>query len=189
MRIKLTKNIYQNKFLIKSYFIGMLWFIYNQYCERRITSIQQKFIPKMNRKHPYYDKDFSSLEDQIEVLSDIWKKFSMLQHKMMKLHHIDHFHFIQPNQYVLHSKKFSQEEKDNFFDDNSSEWINTGYSVLITKANQLKKIGYKIYILTDIFKTETRTVYRDTCCHLNYRGHEILEDAIVKTIVKYYHGK
>ena len=188
-RIVITSKILNNSLLKKSHFIGLLWLAYNKHTDSKIVKIHQTYRSKKDKTFPYHNKrEYDiSLKEKADILSDIWKKFSILQHKMMKSFSVSHFHFIQPNQHIPNSKILSTEEKENYF--NKAEKIHVGFLSLLTKAKEMKDQGFTIFPLTDIYKTTTETVYRDSCCHINNTGREILEEEIFKTIFRYYNDK
>ncbi len=55
---------------------------------------------------------------------------------------------------------------------------------LKTHATVMQSTKLPIFDLTDIFARTTQTVYRDSCCHLNRLGNQIMADAILRTIVQ-----
>ena len=49
-------------------------------------------------------------------------------------------------------------------------------------ADELRTEGIPIYDLTMLFASESRTVYRDSCCHLNELGNRLMAETIVSKI-------
>ena len=43
--------------------------------------------------------------------------------------------------------------------------------------------GVRFHDLTRIFENHPETIYRDTCCHVNQRGNELLGEAIAEAIL------
>ena len=187
-RITITKKIQNNDLLSRSHFIGWLWLVYSQHVSARIVKIHRAYRSKKDKSFAYHSKEEYdlSLQEQADIFSNIWKKFSVLQYKIMKDYSVDHFHFIQPNQHIPNSKTLSPIEREKFFDKSNADRIRAGYSSLIAKTNHLQRYGYQVFPLLDIYKTTKETVYKDSCCHINWKGQEILETEIFKTLLKYY---
>ena len=61
--------------------------------------------------------------------------------------------------------------------------VRKGYSYLIKYAALLRAEGLPVFDLTNIFKGEKKTVYRDICCHMNDLGHKYMEDKILEYVV------
>ena len=110
---------------------------------------------------------------------------------LAKCYHFDYFHFLQPNQYVPHSKQFSDEENKKFYipDYGFSELIESGYNKLEEGIATAQAQGEAAYSLTGIYRNETRTVYTDDCCHVNTLGNEIMAGAIGNAVSEYYQHK
>jgi hypothetical protein len=77
------------------------------------------------------------------------------------------------------------EERRLAFDPNvaDTQRVAVGYPMLIERGRQLRAENIRFVDLTMLFKDEKRTVYRDTCCHLNERGSVALADAIAQAII------
>lgn len=115
------------------------------------------------------------------ILAEIvrnWASCSNLMRVLCESQKILFFHFLQPNQYDIHSKVLSDEEKENFYLslENSPyrSAIENGYPLL---KNALKSESH-FCDLSQIFKNESKSIYADNCCHYNQKGYEILADSI-----------
>jgi len=119
-----------------------------------------------------------------EELASIWYRNSVLLHRLSTCNDIKYFHFLQPNQYVMHSKPLSQVETATAFDEFHPyrKGVLQGYDHLRSKASFFANEGLRYEDLTMIFSNEPRTVYRDTCCHFNELGQQMMSDRIARTI-------
>jgi hypothetical protein len=87
-----------------------------------------------------------------------------------------YLHFLQPNQYVEGSKPLSDAERASAYDP-ASDWcrgVRGGYPLLQAEGQGLRAEGIAFEDLTEIFKTQEATLYRDTCCHLDLEGNRQL---------------
>ena len=132
------------------------------------------------------DRQFESRSSQLDFATKIWWTSSVQMNRIVKANGGDYFHFLQPNQYVPGSRVLSREEKRTAFNKGRVKAIATGYPYLITASSLLEEQQVKFFDLTGIFKNVDATVYRDTCCHLNDFGNELLAREIGATIVKHY---
>ena len=82
------------------------------------------------------------------------------------------------------------EKKNAYFPDaEHANPVQTGYSVLIKAGHELNEVGVQFVDLTGIFKKETDTLYKDSCCHYNQIGNDILAKEIGANIKKYYSSR
>ena len=98
----------------------------------------------------------------------------------------EYFHFLQPNQYLPESKPLNDEEREIAYDPGWSgvERIPQGYSHLVDRGAELQVSGVRFVDLTRVFESEDRTVYSDTCCHVNQLGAELLATSIAASIAE-----
>ena len=96
--------------------------------------------------------------------------------------------FLQPNQYLLDSKTFSSQEKASALsrgtDKGLVERINFYYQRLRMMSARLEAEGVGSVDLTQVFAQTGRTVYSDSCCHLNERGLRLVAKAMVEELDK-----
>jgi hypothetical protein len=91
---------------------------------------------------------------------------------------------VQPNQYLKNSKTFSEQEKQQEFDPDRIEPNHKLMTLLRLTADSLRSEKVPIVDLTGIFSATTETVYKDSCCHLNDLGNQIMQEAVVGAISK-----
>jgi hypothetical protein len=126
-------------------------------------------------------------DDQYLVsLIDIWENSSLQMANLCSANGIKYFHLLQPNQYD-ERKNLSAEEQTVAIlpgDYVYKTAVKKGYPLLRSRGEELKKRGVNFVDLTDIFKTEQRTIYRDVCCHINRLGNEELAKHVASIISK-----
>ena len=126
-------------------------------------------------------------KEQSEILALAaltWKTSSMLLHNLLRSMDIDYFHFMQPNQYVVGSKKFTPEEKGYFLPmSDYGDSALKGYPLIIKLGQELSEQGVPFSDLTMLFTNISETVYMDACCHLNLFGNKLLAEAIAEKVV------
>ncbi|MBI2892448.1 MAG: hypothetical protein HYY06_02785 [Deltaproteobacteria bacterium] len=118
--------------------------------------------------------------------AELWVRGSQSMEALARARGAPYFHFLQPNQYVEGSKPLSDEERHRAYDMGDASYgppARRGYPLLIVEGRKLAASGFPFEDLTGIFAEETRTMYSDTCCHLNQAGCDILAQRIAATIV------
>ncbi len=123
--------------------------------------------------------------------AEFWKNSSRQMNDVLKAKGIEYFHYLQPNQYFKGSKPLSKwERKSVYFPDAAhADPVQTGYPILIKAGLELNEMGVQFVDLTGIFKNETDTLYKDSCCHYNQIGNDILAKEIGASIKKYYSSR
>ena len=111
-----------------------------------------------------------------------WYRSSLLLARLAELAGADYYHFLQPNQYVPGSKPLSPEERELAWSDGAPEkpLVEQGYPLLRAFNRDLQGQGIDYFDLTGIFADHSETLYKDTCCHLNARGNELLAAEMIR---------
>ena len=114
----------------------------------------------------------------------VWYRGSVLLHELSRGAGAEYYHFLQPNQYVPDSKPLTDRELARAYDsENAAVGIyRDGYPLLRRLGDELRQQGINYYDLTQIFADNRETLYRDDCCHLNKRGHELLAASMVQRL-------
>lgn len=110
-------------------------------------------------------------------LAEVWANASRMMWALCKANDIAYLHFLQPNQYVPDSHDMTPWERNNAFIGKGylyGEGANKGYKYLERAGSSLKASGLPFVDLTMIFHDEERTVYKDSCCHYNQLGNDIM---------------
>jgi hypothetical protein len=127
---------------------------------------------------------FSDDEEMYFDYAEVWARSSIQMALLCAGFGIRYFHFLQPNQYLPGSKQLTPDEMETGYDPGVAETkrIATAYPILRARGISLRNQGVDFFDLTMLFETEQRTVYSDTCCHLNQLGNDQLAGAIAQTV-------
>jgi hypothetical protein len=133
-----------------------------------------------------------SYTDKRQLLGDLakyWRNASEQINNLAGPNEFSYFHFLQPNQYVHGSKVFSQAEKKTAYAEGDflyKEPVENGYVLLQEEGRNLIRKNLNFTDLSMIFRGEPRSVYIDTCCHLNKLGYDIVAKEISRQIFHYF---
>ncbi len=118
-------------------------------------------------------------------LVGIWQRSSLRLHQLCEANDIRYYHFLQPNQYVAGSKVLSDDERTRAFDERQAYRVGVerGYPLLRKEGQRLIDQGVRFKDLTLAFADTGESVYRDTCCHVNLLGNEILAAMVAQTVI------
>ena len=108
---------------------------------------------------------------------EIWKKYIHQQRQVERTRGVPAYSFLQPNQYLKHSKPVSVEERAPAINSEVADIMDAQISLLRGAAQDLASEGVPVFDLTGIFHETPATVYVDACCHLNERGNQIIPDS------------
>lgn len=100
---------------------------------------------------------------------------------LCKENSIDYYHFLQPNQYFPNTHTPTDWERTHAISGPNYPYrkgAEAGYPFLQAGGTALRAYGVPFTDLSQIFKHESRSVYRDACCHYNQLGNAVLADAI-----------
>ncbi len=128
-----------------------------------------------------------NFEDQQELdrfLAEVWRDSSIQMHAVAHANDIVYAHFLQPNQYVPDSKPMSREERAIAIRPREPGGlaVRRNYPALLAMAGQLRAAGVSFHDLTDIYSKREDALYRDSCCHVNREGYQIVANAIVDAL-------
>ena len=176
----------------QSAFLLTLWDFIDQHEEAALRTetsalhaalAQSATTPQQTGPAVRYSDDEGMYREWVEV----WARASLEMEILCAGYGIRYIHFLQPNQYLAGSKTLSAEERKTAYDPDvaDTQRVATAYPMLIERGRDLRTQGVDFVDLTMIFKDESRTVYRDTCCHLNGLGNRQLATAIAAAIVQH----
>ena len=161
-------------------------YLLNQYRKKQETFSQLK-TEAGESSLIYLKKVERPLDDPeaLERIVDLWFNSSRGMNDLLTAHNIPYFEFIQPNQYYSTNRQFSEDEKQIAFDEKSQykEGTIKGYPKLLAKVSDLQAAGVKVFSAVNVFDDTRDIVYRDSCCHYNDLGNEILARYIGQSIV------
>ena len=111
-----------------------------------------------------------------QAAARFWYRSSLMLARLSEMAGAEYYHFLQPNQYVPDSKPLSPEEREIAWSLAAPEkpLVEQGYPLLQEFNRDLPRQGINYFDLTGIFADQPETLYKDTCCHLNEPGNELL---------------
>lgn len=132
-------------------------------------------------------KNTEILEDKVSFdnMVDLWFNSSQMIHGVLADKGIPYFHVIQPNQYHPTQRNFTSEEISLFSDNPYIQGVKQGYPRLLNRIEDLQNSDINIINAVTVFDETPETVYRDSCCHYNATGQELLSQYIGDSIVKH----
>ncbi|MDY7023836.1 MAG: hypothetical protein SWJ54_21230, partial [Cyanobacteriota bacterium] len=197
--IKLRQNISQaNRQLSQCYFAGChvfnqlkLQFLLNTYYQY-IENFEKEQIVKTLADNSSENslilltQQSQVLEDDIAIHQAVnnWFESSLMMSHVLSMRQIPYFHFIQPNQHYPTQRVFSSEEKRMIRDSPYRQAAQNGYPVLISKFEQMQNDDLNLFNSVKILDQTPKTVYRDSCCHYNQLGQDILTDSVAQSIIE-----
>ncbi|MGB3190616.1 MAG: hypothetical protein WBB43_14490 [Limnoraphis sp.] len=134
-------------------------------------------------------KKSEALEDEVAVNQAVnnWFESSLMMSHLLSMRQIPYFHVIQPNQHYPTERTFSSAEKQMIWESPYHQAARKSYPVLISKAEQMQKYGINLFNAVKILDETSETVYRDSCCHYNQLGQDILTDYVAQSIIRTFH--
>lgn len=128
----------------------------------------------------FYD-DVSRDRDRITAAVESWERFVLQQQRLVNGSASKAIFFLQPNQYMPGSKKFSEWEQKNAI---TSDFLRKAkeYALLPAAVKRMRAKGVNVHDLTMVFSSEPDTVYADSCCHLNETGNRIMSAEVARII-------
>lgn len=163
----------------------------------RIAELDSKIVSKMGKEEYSFQvngpidttETGASLQDTmsyVENMADLWMRSSIKCRDACEMAGTKYLHFLQPNQYVPDSKTFTEEELRKAYATGEYTYrraVQLGYPLMIERGKTLTSKGVRFYDLTMFFKSESKSVYVDKCCHFNKYGYEKMADEIMKQMV------
>lgn len=117
----------------------------------------------------------------------IWKSSSLQMHQLATGAGARYFHFLQPNQWAKDSKPLSGIERRKLAvpgDWPPRQAVRNAYPLLERAGGELRNRGVAFTSLVPLFRDESRTVYRDTCCHFNGLGISAIANEIGRVVAE-----
>lgn len=169
---------------------NLIWLVRDKELQGEIAAARadyQAFVPDRLRfvetgPPRHYADDAEMYRDLVAL----WSESSLQIHRLAKANEIQYFHFLQPNQYVPGSKPMGGREAALALSDRSPyrEGAERGYPLLIRGGRALRDAGVAFGDLTGVFREVEAPVYRDSCCHVNELGDQILAGAIAAFVAE-----
>lgn len=128
---------------------------------------------------------YTNENEMYSEIVKLWRNSSLQMHHLCVGRGIKYLHFLQPNQYHAGSKPLSPVEKEKYYSpsEDFAVGVKKGYPRLLTAGVSLRNDGVAFQDLTQLFSSETETVYSDYFCHYNKRGTDLLAEAVADIIL------
>lgn len=138
----------------------------------RLAGIEKSF----DQTGPGYAGDGEAL---LVDSAALWARATQQLQTICAARGIECYFFLQPNQYVVGSKPFSEQELREFIlPAGYGPVAAKGYPLLQKEGQRLQAEGLPFKDLTGVFAGEQRTVYIDSCCHFNTLGLDTIAEAV-----------
>ena len=125
----------------------------------------------------------SKLEDTCRKAARQWSRCASMMHALAQSIDAEFIEVLQPNQYFS-NHEFSRSERSRALSPRSvfREPVQVGYPFLRSAATELRDDGIHVVDAVDVFDTELRPVFSDSCCHYDDLGNRILVDRILEEL-------
>jgi len=172
----------------------LLWHLISSHEENKQNAFDQQIrelVRLKKHRHPQEtgpSYTFNTNEELFSDLAEMWKESSFQMWKICTAYGIGYYHFLQPNQYVKNSKTLSDWERKHVYagpNNLSRKSVEQAYPDLMAAGKDLAEQRVPFFDLTNIFKNNSETVYRDNSCHYNQLGNELLAKRIANVLSKY----
>jgi len=172
-------NFLKLKFLSQKYQQQVTVFDQEQIEKQSITTHSEQSLIALSKQ-----SDF--IEDTVAMNQVVnnWFESSVMMYHLLSMRQIPYFHVIQPNQHYPTQRVFSVEEQRIIQDSPYRQAAEKGYLLLISKGEQMQKDGINLLNAAKILDQTSETVYRDSCCHYNQLGQDILTDYVAQSIIE-----
>lgn len=190
-RVLLAK-VFGSYFLRNSFAFNLLWESIDYFLQVKIGKINDKATETLSSAQSYVAKGPSRMyekdEDLFKDIADVWERSSIQMKVLCEANGIKYFHFLQPNQYFPGSKPLTKEERDKAFDASNvyRKPVEDMYPYLIAAGHKLKQANVNFKDMSMIFNNDERTLYVDTCCHLNEKGYKTMAEEIADSVLAHY---
>lgn len=170
---------------------NLIWSVRDRLIRREIIrdveSLSQMSSQQLNYCMTGPRQNFADLSDIVEDAALVWQRSSLQLHRLCAATGIRYYHFLQPNQYVPDSKSMESAERQIAYraEEPHRMAVEKGYPCLQREGAELAQRGVPFFDLTGLFRDEREPTYRDTCCHYNEFGDELLGRKIGNTIVEH----
>ena len=167
---------------------NLLWRVLDDRSRMRLAEIQGELADLDAHKRPYRSHgppwQYAGENRVLAALARQWATASLQMHRLCAANGIRYIHFLQPNQYVPGSKPLHPEEERLGVTSRAAyeRLIGEAWPLFQQEGEALRQQGVEFVDLTMLFADTREPVYRDDCCHMNPRGHEILAEAMAEAV-------
>jgi hypothetical protein len=147
-----------------------------------IERLQSRYLAAIGIQAPQSQDERWAVSKSRQI--EIWKKYIRLQLQVERTGGVPAYFFLQPNQYLMHSKPLSVEERATAINPEGADIRDAQMRLLRGAARDLASEGVPVFDLTGIFHETPATMYKDACCHLNELGNQIMAQHVVSIIAE-----
>lgn len=173
----------------QSTFLLTLWDLLDQRQEAALRAESAALRAALNREELTPQQSgppvsFADDEAMYVEYAEVWARASMEMAQLCSGFGIRYLHVLQPNQYLPGAKPLSDDERAHAIDPDVAETgrVASAYPLLSARGEELRGQQVDFVDLTMLFRDETRTLYADTCCHLNGLGNALLATEIARIV-------
>ncbi len=154
----------------------------------RLAVLRKAFSQPKEERRAYLTHgpraQYATDDELARELAELWGRSSLQMHQLCAAKGIRYLHFLQPNQYVPGSKTLTLEERRKAFRPELpwAESVARGYPHLLRVGRELEARGVRFHDLTMMFAEVEGTVYKDSCCHFNKQGVNLIAKAIARAV-------
>ena len=171
--------------LARSMMVHLLWRAAITAAERRVARYTETLPQPSQRTYDGLFPQAATLDQSRQEYFDRYAGWIEASYQAARGRGKLLFHFIQPNQYVAGSKRFSAREQEVCLqDDNVRTVVAKYYPWLIRMSSELRERGVPSFDLTMALEDVTETYYRDSCCHMNRDGMTAMAGIIAMRVVE-----
>jgi len=118
-----------------------------------------------------------------------WMRASLQMRALCEAAGARYFHFLQPNHHLPGSKPLTRDEERLLASPDpwtaaAKEAVARAYPLFRAEGRRLREAGVRFVDLSGLFERETSTVFRDSCCHYNGKGYQLLGMALQDAVGK-----
>lgn len=149
----------------------------------RLRQALEGSSPRPEIQGPAYDAPLASANEALARSVSIWQTCSIQMHWLCAANGVRYAHFLQPNQYVPDSKKFTEAERREAYREGPyRDAAMAGYPYLAASGEMLREAGVAFTDLTDVYVGVSERIYVDDCCHVNELGNRLLAQRIAASV-------
>ena len=167
---------------------GLAWSLVDDIIQGKIrqANLRLEQIAKVDKHRFDRDGPIHDIKDVNAFARELWYRSSLQLAALARAFDFKYYHFLQPNQFIYHSKTYSSSESKivNEGDPKHRRWFNEQYAKMGAASSRFSSAQVNFLDLRYIFKAVKDTIYIDECCHVNKAGNDLLMERIGDHIVK-----
>lgn len=181
-----------NSWLRWSYLRQVIWRIRDNTLQQMDQELARELIYYSGEGHRQFAisgprRSFVDDADARQEAVSLWFRCSQQMEAVCATSGSKYLHCLQPNQYLPESKPLSEVELGTSYVKENHPFrqaVVEGYPMLREYGQRLSEAGVQFCDLTQIYKDDERTIYKDWCCHVNQTGYDLVAEAIAQEILQ-----